>query len=111
MKKFLAWIMAGICLGFLWTAAAMGADTDLGKNVYTNKCALCHGPKGDGKGPAAPTLTTSPGDFTNPKFWQDNVEKKIQDSITNGKGVMPAQDLKPEEIKAVIEYMTKTFKK
>jgi len=111
MNKTLAFIMAGICLGvaFLWCGSALAAAEDLGKSVYMSKCALCHGPKGDGKGPAAATLTTPPGDFLSPQFWQGNVEKKIADSVTNGKGIMPAQNLKPEEIKAVTEYITKTF--
>jgi len=112
MNKALACIMVGICLGvaFLWSGSAPAAADDLGKNVFMSKCALCHGPKVDGKGPAAATLTTPPGDFTSPKFWEGNVEKKISDSVVSGKGVMPAQNLKPEEIKAVTDYITKTFK-
>jgi len=32
--------------------------------VYQKKCALCHGEKGDGKGPAADLLVPKPRDFT-----------------------------------------------
>jgi len=112
MRKMLVGVMVLICLGTLslWAGPALAAE-ELGKSVYMSKCALCHGPQGDGKGPAAATLTTSPGDFTSPQFWQGDVEKKIADSVANGKGVMPAQNLKPAEIKAVTEYISKTFKK
>ncbi len=112
MRKTLVCLMLLICLlTFSLGAGRALAAEEPGKSVYMSKCALCHGPQGDGKGPAAATLTTSPGDFTSSKFWQGDVPKKIEDSITSGKGVMPAQNLKPEEIKAVTEYITKAFKK
>ena len=70
-----------------------------------------------GKGPAAEPLLGHPVDFTNSKFWQDdvekkiNVEKKIEYTIQKGKEMMPAFDLEPGEIKAIILYMSHTFKK
>jgi DMSO reductase family type II enzyme heme b subunit len=39
-------------------------DASAGKSVYERKCALCHGVKGDGKGPAADLLLPKPRDFT-----------------------------------------------
>jgi DMSO reductase family type II enzyme heme b subunit len=45
-------------------AAAQGGDAGLGKVLYERKCALCHGVKGDGKGPAADLLDPKPRDFT-----------------------------------------------
>ena len=49
----------------VWTDAAMIAK---GKEIYTAKCAPCHGEKGDGKGPAAVGLPVKPGDFTDQKM-------------------------------------------
>lgn len=37
---------------------------DLGKQVYADHCAQCHGEKGDGKGSAAAELRMAPNDFT-----------------------------------------------
>lgn len=69
-----------------------------GEELYLKSCALCHGNKGDGKGPAAAALSTPPANFLdkhhsgmyNPgeKYW----------IIGNGSGVtgMPAfPDISP----------------
>ena len=40
----------------------------LGKEVYTRRCAGCHGTKGDGKGPSAAFLNPKPRDFTTGLF-------------------------------------------
>jgi len=37
---------------------------DLGRGVYKTRCIGCHGPKGDGNGPAATFLSPRPRDFT-----------------------------------------------
>ena len=50
----------------LWPAFGWGqaSDANAGKAVYERKCLLCHGEKGDGKGPAAELLDPKPRDFT-----------------------------------------------
>jgi DMSO reductase family type II enzyme heme b subunit len=45
-------------------AWAQAGDAGAGKAVYDRKCALCHGVKGDGKGPGADLLLPAPRDFT-----------------------------------------------
>ena len=82
-----------------------------GKSLYRNKCAFCHGLRGDGKGPAAEPLLGHPVDFTDSKFWQGDVEKKIGETIKKGKEMMPAFDLAPDQIKDIILYISQTFKK
>jgi cytochrome c5 len=88
-----------------------GNEYGKGKTVYRNKCQFCHGLRGDGKGPAAEPLLGHPVDFTNSRFWQDDVKKKIEDTIKKGKEMMPAFDLVPDKIKAIFWYMSHTFKK
>jgi mono/diheme cytochrome c family protein len=44
--------------------ADLPPDTALGKRVYAQRCAVCHGPDGHGNGPAAPSLIPRPRDFT-----------------------------------------------
>ena len=87
------------------------AEYDKGMKLYNDKCQFCHGVKGDGNGPAANSLGKEPTDFTDPKFWQNDMDKKISDTVIKGKGVMPSFDLKPDEIKAIIGYMSHSFKK
>jgi mono/diheme cytochrome c family protein len=88
-----------------------GNEYEKGKALYEDKCQFCHGIRGDGKGPAAEPLLGHPVDFTDSKFWQEGVEKEIEGTIENGKEMMPAFNLEPDQIKAVIQYMSHTFKK
>lgn len=111
MRKMVIWAMTGVFLGIVCFWASSDARAEDGKSIYTDKCAACHGEKGDGKGPMAATFDHKPGNFNDPKFWQGDANKKIADSITKGKDQMVPVDLKPGEIKAVIDYMNKTFKK
>jgi len=111
MKKIIAWAVAGLFLGLGLVGTPSATRAADGKQVYTDKCLPCHGEKGDGKGPMAVTFSPSPGSFSDAKFWQGDADKKIADSIIKGKDQMIPVDLKPDEIKAVTEYMKKTFKK
>ena len=111
MKKIPVYAAACIFLmTVMWAGLSAGSEEDTGKNLYTGKCQICHGVKGDGKGSAAAYLSTQPADFTSPKFWETHNDKQISDAIENGRGEMPAFDLKPDEIKAIIDYVTHTFK-
>ena len=49
------------------------------------------------------------GKFNDPEFWQGDVSNKVTEYITKGKGGMIPVDLKADEIKAVIDYITHTF--
>src|SRR5947209_11706316 len=44
----------------VWTDPAMIAR---GKEIYTTRCAVCHGDQGNGKGPAGVALPLKPPDF------------------------------------------------
>ena len=46
----------------VWTDPKMIAR---GKEIYTVKCAICHGDSGDGKGPAGRALPLHPPDLRN----------------------------------------------
>lgn len=113
VKRILACAMMAIFLGATPVLAKGGEGNEYGKGktLYRNKCQFCHGLRGDGKGPAAEPLLGHPIDFTDPKFWQDDTEKKIEKTITKGKEMMPAFDLAPDEIKDIIRFLSRTFKK
>jgi mono/diheme cytochrome c family protein len=46
-----------------------------GKEIFTKTCVVCHGDKGDGKGPAGAALNPPPANFT---------DKKAMDTMTDG---------------------------
>jgi mono/diheme cytochrome c family protein len=85
---------------------ATKASIQRGKEIYEKKCALCHGVKGDGKGPASAGLNPKPTNF------KDSHGEKMTDGehfwkITTGRGGMPsfAKDLTEEERWHVINYI------
>lgn len=87
------------------------ASIEKGKEIYMKKCALCHGEKGDGKGPAGAGLTPKPTNF------RESHGEKMTDGehfwkITTGRGGMPsfAKDLTEEERWYVVNYIN-TFSK
>ncbi len=113
MKKLLACVLAVLFTGTasLRAESDAGGEYGIGKQFYQDKCRFCHGIKGNGKGPASEPLLGHTVDFTDPGFWRNSVDKKIADTIKNGKEMMPAFDLKQDAIKAITYYMSHTFKK
>ena len=113
VKRILGWAVITMILGAAPFSAKGGEENEYGKGktLYRNKCEFCHGLRGDGKGPAAEPLLRHPVDFTDSKFWQGDVEKKIAETIKKGKEMMPAFDLAPDQIKDIILYISQTFKK
>jgi mono/diheme cytochrome c family protein len=82
----------------------------IGKNVYEYRCQACHGIRGDGRGPASYSMNPGPADFTDPQFWNNINEQRMANSIRYGRGMMPGFDLTPDEVEAVIDYITRTYK-
>jgi mono/diheme cytochrome c family protein len=107
MKKII--LSMGISLFVLATvASARGADE--GKRLYEQKCRLCHGVNGNGDGPAAAAFSPPPADFATSSFWKDYDQKSIAEIIQEGRGRMPAFHLTSDEVQAIIDYMSQTFK-
>jgi mono/diheme cytochrome c family protein len=113
MKKSLAWVATGLFLGVVLFSAQRPttAEAAAGSQIFNDKCAPCHGPDGEGNGAMAIAFNPKPASFHDPKFWQGDVAKKITDTVNNGKGQMIPVSLSDAEIKAVIDYMSHTFKK
>ena len=96
----------------VWTDPKMIAK---GKEVYLAKCALCHGERGDGKGPASAGLALKPADLTDGKmvaemagnFWLWRVsEGGLVEPFKSKGSVMPAWkgELSMNDRWAVIAY-------
>ncbi len=126
LKKALACaaiLLFGTC--FMRLNNAQGADFEKGKAFYQERCALCHGLKGDGKSHAATTLHLELQDFTKAKFWEAaNIEHKMAEAIKAGiKGKMKGNpdpvltrllhkndDISSDDIESIVLYMAQTFK-
>ena len=98
----LATVLAFMCLSLIVVSPVIGQD---GKKLYGDRCALCHGSAGDGKGVI---MQTAPFDA---EFWKKSDDAAITKAIVEGKGRMPAVALSPEETKAVVDYLKSSFKK
>ena len=95
-----------------WTDSKLIAR---GKEIYTAKCAVCHGDSGDGKGPAGAALPLKPSDLTkasaiaemrdNYWFWRVS-EGGTADPFKSKGSAMPSwkNDLSVEDRWAVIAY-------
>jgi mono/diheme cytochrome c family protein len=88
-----------------------------GQAVYEANCAVCHGERGDGKGPAGIALSPAPRDFRLGLFKYAGIEDRglpddrelariIRDGLP-GAG-MPPSDLSEDDVTSVIRYI-KTF--
>jgi mono/diheme cytochrome c family protein len=115
--------MRALALVLLAVTTAAAADEQAmlaheGAGVYALYCVGCHGPEGNGKGPAAPMLLVKPRDFTKGVFKFRSTpsgslptDDDLLRTVTRGiyRTSMPAFALVPErERRAVIEYV-KTF--
>lgn len=98
-------------------AFAQAGDANAGKAVYERKCLLCHGEKGDGKGPAAELLRPAPRDFTSGIFKIRSTANKVPadrdifEIISRGMPgtSMPAWPTIPEKDRWNLVAYVKTF--
>ncbi len=97
-----AWVVA--LLGVLALASAAAADDlEVGKKIYAQKCAGCHGAEGKGNPKMAETLKVAIPDLTKASAKSDSELAKI---ISDGKRPMPSfsKGLSKEELSAVVHY-------
>ena len=102
----------------LVAAAALAqpaGDAALGRRVYEDTCAICHGERADGKGHAAHHFASLPRDLTTGRFkfrstpsGQLPTDADLRRTIVQGipsTGMVPNDHLKPAEVDAVIAYL------
>lgn len=84
-------------------------DAAKGEKVYKANCAVCHGDKGDGKGPGGAALTPRPTNFTSPAEMEGLDDARLHKSIMEG---LPgtamigfAKTMKAGDIEDVIAYI------
>ena len=112
MKKMLVSMGIGLFVLVTVTSARGGDDSrsNEGKRLYEQKCQLCHGVNGKGDGPAAVAFSPPPADFATSSFWKGHDQKSIAEAIQKGRGQMPAFRLTSDEVQAIIDYVSLTFK-
>jgi len=65
-------------------APALAADADAGEAKFKQLCATCHGPSGQGDGPASAGLNPKPRDMSDSE-WQASVDdERLRNVIENG---------------------------
>ena len=65
VSGFVFWLLAGVTPSTAAdTAARPAPDVKVGRQIYEQHCARCHGTNGDGQGPDAPRLYPQPRNFT-----------------------------------------------
>lgn len=93
------------------------AELNRGHGVYQRHCATCHGPYGDGAGPAAAGMRPPPRDFRTAAFkfagaeaqdlpHDDELARIVREGLPGT--AMRAWDLAEGDIRAVVHYL-KTF--
>lgn len=89
---------------------ALAADPtplDTGRSTYTAKCQSCHGPRGQGDGPAARALARRPADLSDPAFWSRVDEAVLRSVITSGRPgtAMRGFPMADERLDALVLYL------
>ncbi|MEE9166637.1 MAG: c-type cytochrome [Candidatus Neomarinimicrobiota bacterium] len=88
---------------------------DLGKNVYEQHCAICHGENGDGNGKEAHRFRTKPTDLTRGEYkfkstypgslpFSSDLYRSVTEGV-RGTGMLGQIHLTDEERWAVVEHM------
>lgn len=88
-------------------AAPVADEAKLGAQVYSARCALCHGAGGQGDGPASAGLNPKPRNHTDKAYMSTLTDEQILAVIRNGKGTMPAwgKVLSEAELNAVAKHV------
>jgi len=83
--------------------------TSLGKSLYTQQCATCHGESGLGDGSSARFLQKHPRNLTTSEF-QSQTDGEIFWKIDNGNSPMPAfNDMLTEKQMWIVVNYLRTF--
>ncbi|HEY9486994.1 MAG TPA: cytochrome c [Chryseosolibacter sp.] len=86
-------------------------NINMGKTLYAKHCRSCHGKAGEGDGPKAAELKTSPGDFTAAEF-QAQSDGSLYYKTTEGRDDMPnfKKKIGSDEDRWLIVHYLRTLK-
>lgn len=110
-----ALLMAGVILNAGIAAAQTRITTEArteAESIFGERCAVCHGENGDGKGPVAASLNPKPIDFQSRKWQRSVTNEKIAKVIVYGgpaaglsasMSANPDLETRPEIVAALVE--------
>ncbi|HKN76488.1 MAG TPA: cytochrome c [Candidatus Acidoferrum sp.] len=82
------------------------------RKVYGYDCAMCHGPKGDGKGDIVESMKLTMHDWNDPTSLAGKTDGEIFFIITKGKGKMMGEgDRLPETMRWNMVNLVRSFSK
>lgn len=98
---------------FIWATDVMATgNLEAGKQLYQQRCSICHGPDGKGNTPTAQALTPKPRDHTDGAYMNalsnEHLLKVVkQGGAAVGKSpLMPPQtDLSAQQIQDIITFV------
>lgn len=92
-----------------FSVAATGAV----ERLYQEKCARCHGSRGDGNGPFAAYLTPSPTDFRSSSWQSRSSDESLRAVILDGGGALGKSLLMPAfpELRGQVQLLRVLIKK
>jgi len=100
-------------------AIAEGARTTAA-SLFGDRCAVCHGRNGDGKGPVAANLNPKPVDFRDRKWQRSVTDEKIAKAIVYGGPAVglsssmaanPDLEAQPGVVAALVEHIRRLASK
>jgi mono/diheme cytochrome c family protein len=105
--KYLAYLGVGISSPSAVSAGGSACGSPPGKDIYTAYCAMCHGAKGKGDGPAAAGLNPRPANLSDSARMARLSEDSLTKVVTTGRKAMPAFGavLKFEELREVLTHV------
>ena len=93
--------------------APTSKNIDVGRTIYGQACAFCHGDKGDGKGPGADEINVPPTSFVDGQRMNETTDGELFYRISQGRLPMPAYGVKYNETQrwAMVLYLRTLTKK
>lgn len=95
---------AALAATVAFASTALAADLELGKKVFSQNCAGCHGADGKGNPKMAAMLKVTIPDLTNGVHQHTDAE--LMQLVTEGKKPMPSfKKLRKDELEAVVHFV------
>jgi cytochrome c oxidase cbb3-type subunit 3 len=106
-------IMLGFLMLLVQPGVLLARDVIAGRALYQQYCSMCHGPQGQGNGPAAATMNPKPRNHTDGRYMNTLSDTHLTTVISEGGAavqrspLMPSWKgtLSPQQIADVVTYL------
>jgi high-affinity iron transporter len=104
----------GVCAQTSAAPAILDSARTAAASLFGDRCAVCHGENGDGKGPGAANLNPKPVDFRNSKWQRSVSNEQITKAIVYGGPAVglssamaanPDLETQPGVVAALVEHI------